>query len=79
MAVLGPAIAFLTAQGVEKGFGPYEKSALVLVFAAPLVARPVAMLLPLPIGVMSMMMVFALTAYTAWRDSLPAASTLATP
>ncbi|MDQ6702735.1 MAG: DUF2029 domain-containing protein [Pseudomonadota bacterium] len=80
MVMLGPAIAFLTAQGVEKGFGPYEKSALVLVFAAPLVARPVAMLLPLPIGVMSMMMVFALTVYTAWRDNrLPTASTLATP
>jgi hypothetical protein len=80
MVMLGPAIAFLTAQGVEKGFGRYEKSALVLVFAVPLFARPVAMLLPLPIGVMSIMLVFALTAYTAWRDNrLPAASTLATP
>ena len=80
MVMLGPAIAFLTAQGVAKGFGRYEKSALVLVFAVPLFARPVAMLLSLPIGVMSIMLVFALTAYTAWRDNrLPAASTLATP
>jgi alpha-1,2-mannosyltransferase len=74
MMALGPVIALMTAHGVENGFGPFEKTCLVLAFAAPLVARPLAMLLPLPIGALTMMAVFALIVWNARRDEVLAAS-----
>jgi alpha-1,2-mannosyltransferase len=75
MMALGPAIALLTAHGVENGFGPFEKTCLVLAFAAPLVARPLATLLPLPIGALTMLAVFALIVWNARRVEALAAST----
>jgi alpha-1,2-mannosyltransferase len=74
MMALGPAIALMGAHGVENGFGPFEKTCLVLAFAAPLVARPLATLLPLPIGALTMMAVFALIVWNARRDEALAAS-----
>jgi alpha-1,2-mannosyltransferase len=74
MMALGPAIALMAAHGVENGFGPFEKTCLVLAFAAPLVARPLAPLLPLPIGALTMMAVFALIVWNARRDEALAAS-----
>lgn len=68
MMALAPAIALLVAHGVEKGFKPFEKSVLVLAYAAPLVARPVAMALPLPLGVIAIGLLFASTARYAGRS-----------
>lgn len=42
LLVLGPAIAFLVADGLARGFAPYQKSVLALLFVTPLVAREVA-------------------------------------
>lgn len=50
MACLGPALAFAVSYGVERGFGPYEKSALALVWVTPLLARTFAGLFFVPLG-----------------------------
>ena len=39
MMVLAPAIAFLAADGMARGFGPWEKTALAALWLVPLVAR----------------------------------------
>lgn len=62
MMALAPAMALLLAHGLENGFQPYEKSALALAYAAPLIARPLASVLPLPIGVAAVALLFAATA-----------------
>jgi alpha-1,2-mannosyltransferase len=67
MTALCPAIAFFVAHGLEKGFSPFEKTALVLCFIAPLFARPIATFLPLPIGVAAMLALLMLTLWNEWR------------
>ncbi len=50
LTLLGVAIAWLAVEGIESGFLPFEKSALVFAFLAPIAARIVAKhaLVPLP-------------------------------
>ncbi len=61
MIALAPAMAFLLAYGEEKGFRRYEKSALAFVYVAPLFARPLATLLPTPLGVVAIVSLFTTT------------------
>jgi alpha-1,2-mannosyltransferase len=80
MTSLAPAIAFLTARGLEKGFRPFEKTFLVVGFAAPLLARPVGSLASVPFGVVTMIAIFALTIWNEWRGGAAASPFLrATP
>ena len=65
LVVLGPAIAFLAADGIKRGFAPYEKSALAFAFVAPLVTRAVAEHLGLPLGLIAVGLVFVF----AMRDA----------
>ena len=58
LVVLGPAIAFLAADGIRRGFAPYEKSALAFAFVAPLVTRAVAEHARLPLGLIAVGLVF---------------------
>jgi alpha-1,2-mannosyltransferase len=58
MVVLAPALALALAYGLEKGFGPYEKSALAIVWIMPLFARPLAGAIALPIGAPTMLLFF---------------------
>jgi hypothetical protein len=62
MMVLAPAIAFLAADGMARGFGPWEKTALAALWLVPLVARtfPQATLIPLGVPVMLAMFVLLL-------------------
>jgi hypothetical protein len=60
MMVLAPAIAFLAADGIARGFIAWEKTALALLWFVPLVARAVAEHTYLPLGVWMMLIVFAL-------------------
>jgi hypothetical protein len=57
---LGLAVAFLAADGLKRGFLSYEKSLLALVWLAPLLARQVAELLLLPVGLLSAIIVLSL-------------------
>ncbi len=58
MMVIAPAIAFICAHGIERGFLAYEKTLLGLVWFTPLVARTVAQTCLLPVGVISMVALF---------------------
>ncbi len=62
MLLIAPAIAFLVADGLEKGFRPYEKAILAAAFVAPLAARPAAQILHLPLGLIVMLTLFGLAA-----------------
>ena len=39
MVVLAPAIAFIAVDGLARGFGPWEKTALAALWLVPLLAR----------------------------------------
>lgn len=60
MMVLAPAIAFLAAHGLAVGFAPGEKTALAALWLCPLLARSVAQLALVPLGVLAMLAVFGL-------------------
>ena len=68
LAVLGPALAALAAMGLAHGFRPYEKSLLALAWAMPLAARPVAMVLHLPLGFLCIAALHAMVVARAWRE-----------
>jgi alpha-1,2-mannosyltransferase len=65
MMVLAPAIAFLAVHGLAHGFAPYEKTALALLWITPLIARGVAQIAFVPLGVIAMLAVFALVLHRA--------------
>ena len=67
-AVLAPAIAFLAADGFTRGFGPYQQSALAILWFMPLVARTVAENAMVPLGVPVMLLVLALVLRRAAVD-----------
>jgi alpha-1,2-mannosyltransferase len=60
MTVLAPAIAFVAADGLMRGFGPWEKTALAALWLAPLVTRNVAYVTLIPLGVPAMLAMFVL-------------------
>ncbi len=65
MMVLAPAIAFLAADGLARGFAPYHKTALAALWLVPLVARSVAQATLVPLGVLAMLAMFALLIHGA--------------
>jgi alpha-1,2-mannosyltransferase len=74
MMVLAPAIAFFTVDGFARGFGPWEKTALAALWLVPLVARSVAQVSMIPLGVPAMAAVFFLILHRAGIGrALPAA------
>ncbi len=60
LTALAPAIAFLAAHGLRCGFAPFEKTALAALWLAPLVARTVAGVTLVPLGVLAMAAVLGL-------------------
>jgi alpha-1,2-mannosyltransferase len=60
MMVLAPAIAFLAIDGLQRGFAPWQRTALALLWMAPAVARSLADATYLPIGVWAMIAVLLL-------------------
>ena len=69
LMVLAPTIAFLAAHGMARGFAPYEKSALGLLWLTPLIARSAAENLLMPLGVIAMIAVFGLILWKAGARS----------
>src|SRR5271170_489244 len=63
MMALAPALAFLAARGLRDGFAPYEASILAVVWAAPLFARLVMGATTIPLGLMA---IAALLAVSTW-------------
>ena len=60
MMVLAPAIAFLAVDGFMRGFAAWEKTMLAALWLVPLVARSVAQMSLIPLGVPAMLAVFVL-------------------
>jgi alpha-1,2-mannosyltransferase len=60
MMVLAPAIALFAADGLESGFGSWEKTAVAALWLVPLVARSVAQATLIPLGVPAMLAMFCL-------------------
>ena len=60
MMVLAPAIAFLAVDGFVRGFGPWEKTLLAALWLVPLIARSVAHVTLVPLGVPAMLAMFVL-------------------
>jgi alpha-1,2-mannosyltransferase len=69
MMVLAPAIAYLAADGMTRGFNPWEKSALALLWFVPLFARAIAEHTLIPIGVFAMLAVFVFALRRAANDN----------
>jgi hypothetical protein len=57
---LAPAIAFLAADGLARGFAPWEKTALAFLWLMPLASRTVAEQTLIPLGVPAMVLVLVL-------------------
>jgi alpha-1,2-mannosyltransferase len=58
--LLAPAIAFSAANGLARGFGRREKTALAAPWLMPLLTRSVAQITLIPIGVPLMLTLFIL-------------------
>jgi hypothetical protein len=71
MMVLAPAIAFLAADGLRRGFGPWEKTGLAALWLVPLVTRSVAQATLIPLGVLAMLMTFILLLRRAELERTP--------
>ncbi|MEE4450344.1 glycosyltransferase family 87 protein [Novosphingobium resinovorum] len=61
MAVLAFPLLWLTGQGLRTGFADWEKLAVLLAFAAPAFARPLALATGVPIAPPILMLLFAVT------------------
>jgi alpha-1,2-mannosyltransferase len=70
MMMLAPALAFLILHGRRCGFAPWEKSALAILWIAPLIARSLAHYAHIPFGTIAMIMILILVL----RRSVAAAS-----
>jgi hypothetical protein len=71
MMVLAPAIAFCAADGLARGFGPWQKTALAALWLAPLLARSVAQATLIPLGVPAMLAAFVVLWRRAELDLIP--------
>jgi alpha-1,2-mannosyltransferase len=69
LVIVGPAIAFLAASGLKRGFAPYEKSALAFCWLAPLVTRAAAQWIGLPLGLIALLILFALAYRGAVKEA----------
>jgi hypothetical protein len=66
--VLAISIAFLVRHGLARGFLPYEISLLALAWIVPLVARSIADTTGMPVGLIAMVALYALTLRRAAID-----------
>jgi len=59
LMLLAPAIAFLAADGMQRGFLPWQKSLLAALWLVPILTRPVAEATLIPLAVPVMLVAFA--------------------
>ncbi|MEA2841640.1 MAG: alpha,2-mannosyltransferase [Methylobacteriaceae bacterium] len=78
MVLLGPAVAFMVAHGLKRGFAPFEKTLLATAWLVPLLARIVTKLSYMPIGPMIMLLLFGAILIRALNETW-ASRTLSAP
>jgi alpha-1,2-mannosyltransferase len=71
MAILAPALAFAVSYGLDRGFGPFEKTGLALVWLVPLLARPLAGAALVPLGPIVVLLFFIGVVRRAWMQAKP--------
>jgi hypothetical protein len=59
LMLLAPAIAFLTADGMQRGFQPWQKSLLAALWLVPILTRPIAQATLIPLAAPAMVAAFA--------------------
>jgi alpha-1,2-mannosyltransferase len=69
LMIAAPAIAFLAAHGLAKGFASYEKSALAFIFIAPLLTRAIAEQTFAPLGLLAVILLFGIVLRRAAQDA----------
>ncbi len=69
LMVVAPALAFLAVHGLERGFAPWEKTALAALWLVPLFARVLAQATLVPIGVIALIATFLLVLHRSVRDT----------
>ncbi|MDE2183904.1 MAG: DUF2029 domain-containing protein [Alphaproteobacteria bacterium] len=74
MMALAPAIALLASDGVARGFLPYEKLTLATLWLVPIAAREIAGATHVPLGLMAMIVCFALVLERGFNRSSVLAS-----
>jgi hypothetical protein len=67
--LLAPAIAFLAADGLKRGFVSYEKTVLAVLWIVPLVTRSVAGATSIPLAVPAMIVAFLLLLHRAIAEN----------
>ena len=67
--LLGAAIAFLAADGLQRGFARYEISALALLWITPLISREATALLHVPLALLVQALVFAMLLARVRRET----------
>lgn len=72
LMLLAPAIAFLVVDGMQRGFGAYEKTVLALLWLVPLVTRTITQMTLIPLAVPLMLLAFALLLRRAINEPAPA-------
>ncbi len=60
LMLLAPAIAFLAVNGLQRGFAPFEKTLLALLWLAPIITRSLAQATLIPLAVPLMLLCFLL-------------------
>jgi Glycosyltransferase family 87 len=68
LVVLAVALAFFTRHGLAHGFRDYEISVLAFVWLVPLITRSIAGITGLPLGLIAMLLLYALTLRRAATD-----------
>jgi hypothetical protein len=69
LMLLAPAIAFLAADGLKRGFVSYEKTVLAVLWIVPLVTRSVAGATSIPLAVPAMIVAFLLLLHRAIAEN----------
>jgi len=69
LMLLAPAIAFIAADGMARGFGSYEKTILAALWIVPLIARSVPEATLIPLAVPVMLLAFGLVLRRAMSES----------
>jgi len=68
LMLLAPAIAYLAIDGIERGFAPWEKTLLALLWIVPLIARSVPEATSIPLAVPIMLLTFTLLLHRAMDE-----------
>jgi len=69
LMLLAPAIAYAAADGLTRGFAPYEKTTFAFLWIVPLVARSIAQTTLIPLAVPAMLFAFALVLHRAMTET----------